>query len=100
MAGDIELIVSELVTNSVVHAGMGPDDSIGVDVRLVEDRLRIAVVDGGGEGVPHVVAPDPERPGGMGLWLVARLAADWGVVRDRSGLTEVWCELALAGGRP
>lgn len=94
--GDIELIVSELVTNSVLHAHVGADDSIGIDLELSRDRLRIAVVDRGAPSLPHVVSPDPERPGGKGLVLVDQLSAAWGVVRERSGLTHVWCELALS----
>ena len=105
LTGDVELVVSELVTNSVLHADAGPDETISIDLQLLDNRLRIAVVDGGSPRVPHVVPPDPERPGGKGLFLVARLSSAWGVVRERSGRTQVWCELTVAGegvasGRP
>lgn len=93
LADAAELIVSELVTNSVIHARMGPYDSIDVDVALSDGRLRLTVVDDGGECVPHLVDPDPSRPGGKGLLVVERLSAAWGVERKRSGVTRVWCEL-------
>jgi anti-sigma regulatory factor (Ser/Thr protein kinase) len=95
LAGAAELIVSELVTNSVIHARMGPTNAIAIDVELADDRLRIAVMDDGAECLPHRVDPDPSRPGGMGLLLVERLSAAWGVDRERSGVTRVWCELVV-----
>lgn len=93
--GDAQLIVSELVTNSVLHAQMGPGDSIGVDVTLSDDRLRIAVADDGAACLPHVVEPDAMYPNGRGLLLVQRLSNAWGVIRERSGATHVWCELLV-----
>jgi anti-sigma regulatory factor (Ser/Thr protein kinase) len=95
LLGDVQLIVSELVTNSVVHAQMGPDDSIGVDVGLSDDRLRIAVADDGAASLPHAVDPDAGRASGRGLLLVGRLSHAWGVIRERSGTTRVWCELLV-----
>jgi two-component sensor histidine kinase len=43
-----ELVVSELVANSVLHARMGPEDLIEVTLRREPDRLVIEVADGGG----------------------------------------------------
>ncbi len=88
--------MSELVTNSVVHARMGPADAIAIDVELAENHLRLAVVDNGAECLPRLVEPDPLRPGGKGLLLVERLSMAWGVDRRRSGVTRVWCELATS----
>jgi anti-sigma regulatory factor (Ser/Thr protein kinase) len=93
--GDAQLIVSELVTNSVVHAQMGPGDSIGVDVGLSDDRVRIAVADDGAASLPHAVDPDAGAPNGRGLLLVEHLSHAWGVIRERNGATHVWCELLL-----
>lgn len=92
---DAGLVVSELVSNSVLHAEACPDGSIGVDVRLCDCRLHIAVTDGGSHRVPHLVPEDPARPGGKGLLLVVRLSAAWGVVREQSGRTRVWCDLPV-----
>jgi len=43
-----ELVVSELVANSVLHARMGPEDRIEVTLRREAGRVVIEVVDGGG----------------------------------------------------
>jgi anti-sigma regulatory factor (Ser/Thr protein kinase) len=93
--GDAQLIVSELVTNSVLHARMGPGDSIGVDVGLSDERLRIAVADDGAASMPHTIDPDTNWPNGRGLLLVERLSHAWGVIREHGGATHVWCELLL-----
>src|SRR5437660_209209 len=47
LAFDVRLLVSELVTNSVQHAGVGPDDSIMLVVRLNDELVRVEVRDGG-----------------------------------------------------
>jgi hypothetical protein len=52
-------------------------------------------MDGGAECLPHLVGGDPLRPGGLGLLLVERLSAAWGVGRMQSGVTRVWCELVV-----
>jgi two-component sensor histidine kinase len=79
------LLISELVTNAVLH-GTG-------EIRLLIDvgrggDARFAVCDEGG-GTP-VVRPDPGPDGGWGLRLVGQLARRWGV---RPGRTQVWFEL-------
>jgi anti-sigma regulatory factor (Ser/Thr protein kinase) len=94
---DVGLIVSELVTNSVRHADVGPAGLVEVLVTKRGDRLRLAVTDPGAAAVPHLVEFDLDEPGGLGLFLVDKLASEWGVVRDRNGVTEVWCEIALPG---
>jgi anti-sigma regulatory factor (Ser/Thr protein kinase) len=85
---DVRLLVSELVTNAVRHAG-------GEVVRLVvgvrEGILRVEVHDPG-DGF-EVAAPseDPMRASGWGLVLVDELADRWGV--DRAPTTRVWFEM-------
>ncbi len=81
------LLVSELVTNAVLHARTGPD----VTLRLNGGRLWIGVHD------DSPVAPAPKRYGpnaatGRGLLLVERVAASWGTDKDESGKV-VWFEL-------
>lgn len=56
---DAELVVSELVANSVLHARMGPDDVIEVTLRREGEHLLIEVADGGGFS---------RRPGSKGGW--------------------------------
>jgi anti-sigma regulatory factor (Ser/Thr protein kinase) len=92
---DLALLVSELVTNAVRHAGLSSGDPI--DVKLVNGgrTVRLAVHDGGG-GFTFSPARDdgPPAAGGRGLAIVDALSANWGVDRDGAGCT-VWCELAV-----
>ena len=98
-ASDVALIVSELVTNSVVHANVGPRRALTVEVTTLDDRLRIAVADQGSRLRPRILPPDPETPGGFGLFLVDELCETWGVRQDL-GPTCVWCELLLDQSSP
>ena len=98
-ASDAALLVSELVTNSVVHANVGPRRALTVEVTTLDDRLRIAVTDPGSRLRPRMLPPDPETPGGLGLLLVDELCETWGVSQDL-GPTCVWCELLLDQSRP
>ena len=88
---DVQLLVSELITNAVRHAGLVPGDVIRLIVDLRKSALRVEVHDPGGGFVPAEPDPDPERPSGWGLYLVAELADRWGV--DTAGATLVWFEL-------
>jgi anti-sigma regulatory factor (Ser/Thr protein kinase) len=91
---DVLLLTSELVTNSVLHAGVGPESEIAVLVRVSDDVIRVAVSDPGSDQAPHIVEPDPAAPGGMGLYMVERLSHRWGVERRGSRGTTVWFEIA------
>jgi hypothetical protein len=93
------LLVSELVTNSVVHANVGPHRALTVDVTTLDDRVRIAVTDPGSRLTPCLLPPNPVTPGGLGLLLVGELCAAWGVWQDL-GPTCVWCELLLDQPQP
>ena len=89
-------MVSELVTNSVIHGGAGQEDLIELSLAWSPDRMRIEVLDRG-PGFGASLA-DPEREGGWGLQLVERLADRWGIVRTEA--TIVWFEMALANDLP
>lgn len=88
------LLVSELVTNSVRHAGIDNQHPLRLSGWLSATTLRLQLWDGGTQGT---VTPRPPRRdddiGGFGLELVARLSRAWGVDRDTHGTT-VWLELA------
>jgi anti-sigma regulatory factor (Ser/Thr protein kinase) len=88
---DVRLLVSELVTNAVRHANLDDGDVIGLVVELADHMLRVEVHDPGGGFVPSAPSPDPARPSGWGLYLVAELADRWGVDSDERTL--VWFEL-------
>ena len=88
---DVQLLVSELVTNAVVHAG----SEAQVAVRLLPDALRVEVVDHSDEGPLPAPKEQPVPPGaesGRGLFLVERLATAWGVERIEGGKS-VWFEV-------
>jgi len=88
---DVRLLVSELVTNSVRHSGVGPPSSVGLDVAVDARTIRVEVRDPGTGFEPRPRAIDRTRPGGWGLYLVDRLADRWGVVRNH--FTRVWFEI-------
>ena len=74
------LLVSELVTNAVLHART----AIAVTFRVEGTRARFDVHDQQHNGpVPKRYAPDSAT--GRGMRLVASLAEDWGVERDDGG---------------
>ena len=99
VASDAALIISELVTNSVRHAGVGSDQLVTVDLMLLDEHLRITVTDPGCDLQPRLSTQDLDGLGGHGLRLVDLLSVSWGVGRDAVGATQVWCDLVLDPGR-
>ena len=93
-----ELLLSELVANSVVHARTPPGRLIRVRLEFAPGRLRIEVHDA--SGVRPVVRPaGGDEECGRGLLLVRELAAEWGVCPRAGGVGKItWCTLAPAGG--
>jgi anti-sigma regulatory factor (Ser/Thr protein kinase) len=89
---DVLLLVTELVTNAVRHAGVGPDESLQVDLWRWTRRVRVEVADPGA-GPAHVSPrPGSNGVGGWGLVLVDRIAARWGVESGPSRHC-VWFEI-------
>jgi anti-sigma regulatory factor (Ser/Thr protein kinase) len=89
------LLLTELVNNAVVHGGVGPDGWLRVEIVRTSGHLHVEVRDDGPgfawRAQPRVGEDDP---GGFGLFLIERLAARWGVVRDEAG-TKVWFDYAI-----
>ena len=85
LGGDVraslELIVTELVANAVLHGG-GVVDTVTVRLEADDREVRGEIYDEGlgFEWEPH--DPEPTEQNGRGLFLVDRLARHWGVVRD------------------
>jgi two-component sensor histidine kinase len=73
VATDAELVVSELVTNALLHAGLGPDDVIELTLAHERGCLRIDVDDRGSFCGP----PVPMVSGGLGLHVVEALTERW-----------------------
>jgi len=87
---DALLVVSELVTNAIVHAGTG------VELRLIRgiETLRIEVADHGGGGPDPVLAGEDDEHG-RGLLLVAVLSNAWGTEPHDDGGKVVWADVPL-----
>ena len=94
-SGPALLVLSELVTNAVLHGA----EPIEVCVSRDGDLLRIEVSDGGPrtDGV-RPRSQDDRRPGGRGLHIVNSLAQRWGTTDNDAGKT-VWAEIGLDNGR-
>jgi anti-sigma regulatory factor (Ser/Thr protein kinase) len=87
---NLVLLVSELVSNSVVHARHATD-SIQLKAWVVETAVRVSVADSGPGFAPRVVVPEPDEEGHRGLWLIDMLADTWGISVD--GTTSSWFEM-------
>jgi anti-sigma regulatory factor (Ser/Thr protein kinase) len=88
---NLRLLVSELVTNSIRHAGLLPGSWIELRVHSRAGRIRVEVSDPGPGFEPRSVTPSLYQTSGWGLYLVDQISDRWGVVRrDR---TKVWFEL-------
>jgi serine/threonine-protein kinase RsbW len=96
---EIQLLVSELITNSLKHAGLREGDSIHVNVDVNPQAIRVSVQDPG-PGFRAPVLPPKANASGWGLLLVERIADEWGVHRRRGDRTEVWFEVARSARRP
>jgi anti-sigma regulatory factor (Ser/Thr protein kinase) len=91
--GDAALVVSELLTNSILHAHPLPGARLQVTWVLDGGSIEVTVSDGGGPTRPHALRPSTSTLGGRGLGIVEHLSRTWGVRADDLGLT-VWAVLA------
>ena len=87
----IRLLVTELVSNSVLHAGADDQSSIELKVQASADVVRVEVRDCGPGFEPVPTEPDRQHGGGFGLFLVNKLADRWGVETEKP--TRVWFEV-------
>jgi serine/threonine-protein kinase RsbW len=83
----VELMVSELATNSVKHA----DSDFKVSINDSGGEIRVEVRDTG-RGQPVLRFPAPTEPSGRGLRIVEALSTAWGTVDSPHGKT-VWFKL-------
>ena len=90
----LELLVSELVTNAVLHAGSAPS----VDVIIRDDCVRVEVLDTH-PSLPTPRAPDAAEPSGRGLAIVDHLADRWSTELLDEGKI-VWFEIDRSEAPP
>jgi anti-sigma regulatory factor (Ser/Thr protein kinase) len=94
LESNLMLLTCELVNNSVLHGDVDERQVIEIELRATNKGLRASVTDPGPGFAPTGRTREFDEPGGWGLVLVERLAASWGVERDKH--TRVWFELAAA----
>lgn len=85
------LLLSELLTNVVLHARTTATVNITLDTRC----LRVVVSDGA-PGLPARRRPEPASVTGRGLMIVDAMSDAWGIDQLPAGKS-VWFELSLDG---
>jgi anti-sigma regulatory factor (Ser/Thr protein kinase) len=86
----IELMVSELATNCIRHAGA----PFKVTISRAADQVRVAVTDRAG-GTPTIRSPGPEEPTGRGLLIVETFSDAWGVESHPGTGKSVWFRVTV-----
>jgi anti-sigma regulatory factor (Ser/Thr protein kinase) len=87
--GDASLVLTELLSNAILHASPLGGTTVRVTWALAEGWVEVAVSDGGGETEPETQHPPPSATGGRGLAIVEHLSHCWGVHTSERGTT-VW----------
>ena len=90
VSDDVELVVSELATNAMLHA----QTSFKVSLHAFEATLLLEVQDGSWSGPVQVVARVRDT-NGRGIAIVNLLSRDWGVDAHADGGKSVWAEFSL-----
>ena len=87
----VRLLVSELVTNAVLHGGTGSDRTIQLRLVARAEQVRVEVTDQGPGFEPGATGYREDPVGGFGLTLVDELADRWGVEAEQGAC--VWFEI-------
>ncbi|MFJ2769670.1 ATP-binding protein [Streptomyces sp. NPDC087300] len=94
---DIQLCVSELATNALLH-GVPPGREFSLELVADGPPIRVKVRDSGG-GHPRWERGELEGCGGRGLYLAQALSDDFGVTWHTPGKT-VWLTFKTASPPP
>ena len=99
---DARLIVSELITNALVHTASGLHGGVvTVEVVAVDaEVVRVEVTDDEAVTVPRVRVSGDDECHGRGLWLVEQVSLKWGVRLLGAGQRAVWAETFTGQGVP
>lgn len=92
----IEVLVSELVSNAIAHARLGPDDRVVLHLALAPERIRVEVCDGGAGFTRSELGKPRSEPGGYGLMMVDRGASRWGISSDDGACVWFECDRGAA----
>jgi anti-sigma regulatory factor (Ser/Thr protein kinase) len=87
LVDDVTLVVSELVTNAMIHG----EGEIGLVLRVSEGEVFVIVEDHGCTVGPSARTPEPLEEYGRGLTIVAEVASSWGVQSFGDSGKLVWC---------
>jgi anti-sigma regulatory factor (Ser/Thr protein kinase) len=87
---DAELMLSELLTNVIMHT----DSTPFVTVEQRPSAVWVAVRDNHGDTNPVPHHPNGAAIGGRGLMIIETLARRWGIDRDITGRKQIWFEIA------
>jgi anti-sigma regulatory factor (Ser/Thr protein kinase) len=95
-----QLLSSELVANSVRHAGLATEEALTLSVECGEETLRVEVRDGGAGFNALTVLAEHARGDQRyrGIYFVDALADRWGFRRGECGC-HIWFEIDLVPGR-
>jgi anti-sigma regulatory factor (Ser/Thr protein kinase) len=93
---DVTLLVSEVVTNAVLHSNSKNGGKVTLAIADCYDFIHVDVVDAGGEAAPHL-CEDMLAEGGRGLMLVDMISQQWNVHEGDAGRT-VWFEVKYKPG--
>ncbi len=89
------LLVTEMVTNSIRHGGLDPEDTIRVVATWSGHVLKVSVQDrqrpAASKGIAGSIRPSPDAESGWGLYMVDRIAKRWGLDPERG----YWFELEV-----
>ncbi|WP_375480729.1 ATP-binding protein [uncultured Jatrophihabitans sp.] len=87
-----ELVISELVTNAIVHSPL--TDSFELELVRQADGVRVSLADGSSIR-PVIRELSRDLPSGRGMFLVEHLASEWGS-DEHAGGKRVWVTLTAA----
>ncbi|MCX5278093.1 ATP-binding protein [Streptomyces virginiae] len=95
LADDVVLVVSELITNAILHSRGGAEVNLLMGLR---DGLLLIIVTDGTPITREARQAGTAAEHGRGLHIVRAIAAEhcgsWGTTSDRTG---TWCELPVPG---
>jgi anti-sigma regulatory factor (Ser/Thr protein kinase) len=88
---DAVLLVSEAVTNSVLHGGADGSETVALTLALLGDHVHVEVTDPVGGFEPPSYRDDVYETGGRGLQVIHSIARTWGVGAPPEG--RLWFDL-------
>jgi anti-sigma regulatory factor (Ser/Thr protein kinase) len=86
---DASLLLTELLSNSIKHSGLRPDQRVRVTADWAGRSLRVVVRDRPAQSPPPPVAgsirPPAGSESGWGLFLIDQIASRWGTLDNGDG---------------